>query len=58
MIVDQFGDGWFVRVTFPTGETQEIRNHFASREDAIRWIRCEAVVWLRQRRGLDKKAAG
>jgi IS1 family transposase len=44
----------FVRVTFPNGETEAIYG-FNTRADAIRWIRCEAVVWLWQRRELEKK---
>jgi hypothetical protein len=39
----------FVRVTFPNGETEAIYG-FQTRPDAIKWIRCEAVVWLWQRR--------
>jgi IS1 family transposase len=39
----------FVRVTFPTGETEAIYG-FETRADAIKWIRCEAVVWLYDRR--------
>jgi IS1 family transposase len=38
----------FVRVTFPNGETEEIYG-FNNRSEAIKWIRCEAVVWLWQR---------
>jgi hypothetical protein len=53
------GGGWFVRVTFPNGEADTIRNNFASKADAIKWIRCEAVVWLWQHRQLEtKEAAG
>jgi hypothetical protein len=55
---NRIGDGWFVRVTFPNGEKDSIRNHFATREDAIRWIRCEAVVWLWQRREQLQKKTG
>ena len=55
---NRIGDGWFVRVTFPKGETETIRNNFQSREDAIRWIRCEAVVWLWQRREQLQKKTG
>ena len=39
----------FVRVTFPDGKTEAIYG-FATKADAIRWIRCEAVVWLYERR--------
>ena len=35
----------FVRVTFPDGTTEPIYG-FATKADAIKWIRCEAVVWL------------
>ena len=47
----------FVRVTFPDGKTEAIYG-FAIRADAIRWIRCEAVVWLYEwRKKLDTKEA-
>ena len=39
----------FVRVSFPDGKEETIYG-FNTRGDAIRWIRCEAVVWLWQRR--------
>jgi IS1 family transposase len=56
---NRIGGGWFVRVTFPNGDTDTIRNNFATKADAIKWIRCEAVVWLWQRRQLEtKEAAG
>jgi IS1 family transposase len=42
---NKIGGGHFVRVTFPSGETEAIYG-FATRADAIKWIRCEAVVWL------------
>jgi IS1 family transposase len=54
---NRIGGGWFVRVTFPNGDTDTIRNNFATRSDAIKWIRCEAVVWLWERRQLEKKEA-
>ncbi|HVV60317.1 MAG TPA: DDE-type integrase/transposase/recombinase, partial [Pseudolabrys sp.] len=54
---NKIGDGWFVRASFPTGENEEIRKSFASKADAITWIRCEAVVWLYNRRELKKSAS-
>ena len=45
----------FVRVTFPSGETEAIYG-FQNRADAIKWIRCEAVVWLYEQRK-EKQAA-
>jgi IS1 family transposase len=39
----------FVRVTFRDGKQETIYG-FNTRADAIRWIRCEAVVWLYERR--------
>lgn len=47
------GDGHFVRATFPTGETEAIYG-FATKADAIKWIRCEAVVWLYDQRTKGK----
>ena len=44
----------FVRVTFPNSETEAICG-FNARTDAIKRIRCEAVVWLWQRRQLETK---
>jgi hypothetical protein len=44
----------FVRATFPNRETEAIYG-FATRADAIKWIRCEAVVWLYERRKMDAK---
>jgi len=46
---NKIGEGYFVRVTFPKGETETLYS-YATKADAIRWIRCEAVVWLWQRR--------
>lgn len=51
------GEGWFVRVTFPNGDTDTIRNNFAAKADAIKWIRCEAIVWLWNRRERNKRLA-
>ncbi len=48
----------FVRVTFPDGKTETIYKNFTTPADAIKWIRCEAVVWLYERRGTQKKLAG
>ncbi len=47
--IHAIGDKPFVRVTFPNGETEAIYG-FATRSEAIKWIRCEAVVWLYERR--------
>lgn len=46
---NKIGDGHFVRITFPKGETEAIYG-FATKADAIKWIRCEAVIWLYERR--------
>ena len=45
---NKIGEGYFVRVTFPTGETEALYG-YATKADAIRWIRCDAVVWLYER---------
>ena len=37
---------YFVRVTFPNGQTEAIYNGIKTKADALKWIRCEAVVWL------------
>ena len=47
----------FVRMTFPNGGTEAIYG-FKTRADAIKCIRCEAVVWLWQRRETQKKEVG
>jgi IS1 family transposase len=47
----------FVRVTFPHGKEETIYG-FTTRADAIKWIRCEAVVWLWDRRERQKQVAG
>ena len=39
----------FVRVTFPDGKEETIYG-FNTRAEAIRWIRCDAIVWLYERR--------
>jgi hypothetical protein len=49
---NKIGDGHFVRVTFPKGELETIYG-FATKADAIKWIRCEAVAWLFGRRGKE-----
>lgn len=51
---NRIGDGYFVRVTFPTGETEPIYG-FATKADAIKWVRCEAVVWLYEKRNKPQK---
>jgi IS1 family transposase len=45
----------YVRVTFPDGKTEAIYG-FETRADAIKWIRCEAVVWLWTRKEQQKIA--
>ena len=45
----------FVRVTFPNGETETIYKEFQTRADAIKWIRCEAIVWLWERRKTSER---
>jgi IS1 family transposase len=45
---NKIGEGHFVRVTFSKGETEAIYG-FATRADAVKWIRCEAIVWLYER---------
>ena len=39
----------FVRVTFPNGQGEAIYG-FTTKAEALRWIRCEAVVWLYEKR--------
>ena len=47
---NQIGEGWLVRVTWPNGEKGSIYNDFKTKADAVKWIRCEAVVWLYEHR--------
>lgn len=54
---NRIGGGHFVRVTFPNGATEAIYG-FAVRADAIKWIRCEAVVWLYESRQVSLKKRG
>jgi hypothetical protein len=44
---ERIGQGYFVRANFPNGKTDTIYG-FADKAAAIKWIRCEAVVWLWQ----------
>jgi hypothetical protein len=53
---NRIGDGHFVRVTFPNDETEAIYG-FTSRADAIKGIRCDAVVWLYEKRKRATKSA-
>jgi hypothetical protein len=46
-----------VGVTFQNGKQETIYG-FKSELDAAKWIRCEAVVWLYQRRNEIKAATG
>ncbi|HEY5305543.1 MAG TPA: DDE-type integrase/transposase/recombinase [Pseudolabrys sp.] len=46
----------FVHVTFEDGKTDTIYG-FADKAAAAKWIRCEAVVWLYQRREKQKALA-
>lgn len=55
---NRIGGGYFVRATFPTGETEPFYNDFKTRADAIKWIRCEAVVWLWGKRKLKAAVNG
>ena len=52
----QIESGYLVRALFPNGDSEDIRG-FATRDDAINWIRCEAIVWLYQRREKEKRIA-
>lgn len=54
---NQIGDGWLVRVTWPDGEKGSIYNDFKTKAAAVKWIRSEAVVWLWERRNLQRQTA-
>ncbi|WP_137044688.1 DDE-type integrase/transposase/recombinase [Pseudolabrys sp. FHR47] len=54
---NKIGEGHFVRVTFRSGETEAVYG-FADKAAAIKWIRCEAVVWLWQQRQESFKKFG
>lgn len=57
---NRIGGDYAVRVTMPTGEYEMIYG-FSDRAAAIKWIRCEAIVWLyerRKRKHLRALAAG
>ncbi len=54
---NRIDEGYFVGVTFPDGKAETIYG-FKSELDAIKWVRCEAVVWLYNRRAALKEAAG
>ena len=41
---------YFVRVTFPNGQTETVYGGIKTKVDALKWIRCEAIVWLYERR--------
>jgi len=51
---NRIGEGYFVRVTFPDGKTDAIYG-FATRADAIKWIRREAIVWLYEQRRIGNE---
>lgn len=53
---NRIGGDYAVRVTMPTGEYEMIYG-FTDRAAAIKWIRCEAVVWLWERREKTKAIA-
>jgi len=46
---NKIGEGYFVRVTLPSGKTENIYG-FATEALAAKWIRCDAVVWLYEQR--------
>jgi hypothetical protein len=46
---ERIGQGYFVRATLPTGEFGTVHG-FADKAAAAKWIRCEAAVWLFERR--------
>ena len=41
------GSGWYVRVTWPTGASEDI--DFSSEIEAIEWIRDKSGAWLAKR---------
>lgn len=54
---NRIGGGFFVRVTFPNGKTEAIYG-FVTKADAVKWMRCEAIVWLWNKRKNEKQLAG
>jgi IS1 family transposase len=54
---NRIGNGYSVRVTFPDGKDETIYG-FKSDLEAAKWVRCEAVVWLYERRTQLKQVAG
>ena len=46
--------GWYVKAALHNREPENITG-FAAKNDAIRWIRNEAAIWLFQRRGERKQ---
>ena len=53
---ERIGQAYFVRATLTNGTTDTIYG-FATEAQAAKWIRCEAVVWLYEKRTLPKKEA-
>jgi hypothetical protein len=48
----KIGGGFYVKATLPNNEPQNI-DSFATRNDALRWIRNDSQLWLySQRQGL------
>jgi hypothetical protein len=53
----KIGGGFYVKATLQNSAPENISG-FATKNDAIRWVRNESVTWLHsQRHALEKKAA-
>jgi IS1 family transposase len=53
----KIGGGWYVKATLPNAEPENITS-FATKNDALKWLRYESAAWLHSRRLEKKEAAG
>ena len=51
------GGGFYVKATLPNAEPENITG-FATKNDALKWLRYDSAEWLRVRRIEKKEAAG
>lgn len=52
----KIGGGFYVKATLPSAEPENITG-FATKNDALKWLRYDSAAWLHARRIEKKEAA-
>jgi hypothetical protein len=50
------GGGWYVKATLPNRDPENISG-FATKNDALKWLRHDSTAWLHAKRIEKKEAA-